>query len=221
MGIVKKNKLHNPQIITDAPPASVTEADIGRLWVDKTNNTVSIAIGNKNDGTPELRNILDTTDLDIIDGGYYKGIDEEFVTLVLQEAGNIHYDNGYDFFTDVVFLENTTQEYDDFYAYYYKEVEDTDSEGYLRTISTDDGVRHIRTAIGTDTYTYNSETYNLVNYTKLTLSQDVKDIVEIKFDNKDTLENGFILLDDNRTILIYADPEGFFAGKTVKVKYLL
>jgi len=221
MGIVKKNKLHNPQIITDAPPASVTEADIGRLWVNKSNNTVSIAIGNKTDGTPELRNILDTTDLELIDSGYYRGIDEEHADIVLQEAGDTHFDSGYDFFTDPFYLSNATQDDDDFYSYYYNEVPETSSEGYLRTISTDDGVKHIRKANGEDTYQFDDTTYNQVNYTKITLNQDIKDIIEIKFTNKDTIDHGFILLDDKRTILIYSDPEGFFIGKSVKVKFLI
>ena len=221
MGIVKKNKLHNPQIITDAPPTVVSEADIGRLWVDKATNTVSIAIGNKDTGIPELRNILDTTDLETIDGGYYRGIEEEFGIIELQTTGDAHFDAGYDFFTDSVYLENTNQTYDNFYSYYYKEVATTGSAGYIRTISTDSGVRHIRPAIGTDTYQYNSETKKLVNYSKIQLTADAKDIVSITFDNKDTLEAGFTLLDDNRTILIYADPEGFFINKTVKVRYLV
>jgi len=221
MGIVKKNKLHNPQIITDAPPASVTEADIGRLWVDKSNNTISIAIGNKNDGTPELRNILDTTDLELIDSGYYRGIDAEFADIVLQTSGDTHYDDGYDFFSDSTYLPNTNQAYDDFYAYYYKEVEDTDSEGYLRTISTDDGVKHIRMANGTDTLVIGDDTFNHVNYTKIILTKDIKGILDIKFDNKDVIDHGFTLLEDKRTILLYCDPEGFFIGKTVKVKYLI
>jgi len=82
MGIVKKNKLHNPQIITDAPPSTITESDIGRLWVDKTNNTISIALGNTTTGIPELRNLLDSNDLATIDGGYYRGISEEFADII-------------------------------------------------------------------------------------------------------------------------------------------
>jgi len=217
----KKNKLYNPQIITDTIPSTVSDMDIGRIWVDKVSNTISIAVGNKDTGNPELRNILDTTDLETIDNGYYKGVSEEYATIEPQVDGDLHFDNGYDFFTDKVYLENATQEYDDFYSYYYKEVDDTSSAGYIRTISTDAGVKHVRLAIGTDTYKYNDDTKNLVNYSKIKLTNSAKDIVSITFDNKDTLEAGFTLLDDNKTILIYADPEGFFLNKTVKVKYFV
>lgn len=221
MGIVKKNKLHNPQIITDAPPSSVTEFDIGRIWIDKTNNTVSVAIGNKTTGAPELRNLLDSSDLVQIDQVYYSGIGEEFALIEPQTAGDSHYDNGYDFFTDSVYLQNNNQVYDDFYSYYYKEVPATSSNGYLRTISTDFGVKHIRPAVGTDSYIFESITYNLIKYTKIILSREIKTVLEIKFDNKDTIDHGFSLLSDNKTILLFCDPEGFFNGKTVKVKYLI
>lgn len=221
MGLNKKNKLHNPQIVSETPPTSVTTSDVGRLWVDPLNNNLVMAMGNKIDGTPELRSLLDTTDYQDIDDVYYKGVGEEFVDIILQISGDLHYDSGYDFFMDTVYLENSDQTSDDFYAYYYKEVADTNSEGYLRTISTDAGAKDIRLAVGTDTYVYDTVTYNLVNYTKLVLAQEVKDIIEIKFGNKDTIEKGFILLEDKRTILLYSDPEGFFIGKTVKVKYLL
>ena len=220
MGIIKKNKIHNPQIITDTAPTTITADDIGRLWVDKTTNTVSIAMHHKTTGAPELRNFLDSTDTIEIGNKYYSSISEEFATIELQVAGDEQYDFGYDFFTDAVFLENTNQAYDDFYSYYYKEVPETTSNGYIRTLSTSNGIKHVRRANGHDTYTYNSAQYNLVNYTKITLAQEIKDIIEIKFYNKDVLENGYKLLDDKKTILIYADPEGFFVGQTVKVKYL-
>jgi len=221
MGIVKKNKLHNPQIITDAPPATVTEADIGRLWVDTANNSISIALGNTDTGAPELRNLLDSNDLALIDDGFYRGMSEEVATIVLQTQGDTHFDNGYDFFSDSTYLKNATQAYDDFYAYYYREVPNTNSLGYVRTISTDDGVRHIRNANGSDTYDFNSVTTNHVNYTKINLSKTIKGVLEIKFDNKDVIDHGFTLLPDKQTILLYCDPEGFFKGKTVKIKYLI
>ena len=220
MGIIKKNRIYNPQIITDSAPTTITSEDIGRLWVDKTTNIVSIAMPHKTTGAPELRNLLDNTDSLEMGSKYYSSIGEEFAEIELQVAGDEHYDFGYDFFTDVVFLENTNQEFDDFYSYYYKEVPETTSNGYIRTISTDDGVKHIRMANGNDTYTYNSTEYNLVNYTKIILSKEIKDIIEIKFDNKDVLVYGYKLLNDKKTILIYVDPEGFFIGKTVRVKYL-
>ena len=221
MGLVKKNKLHNPQIITDNIPTTITSDDIGRLWLDKTSNTLSIAVGNKTTGRPEVRELLDSSNLESIDSKYFSDIIQESAIIVPQVPGDTHYDNGYDFFSDPIFLKNTNQVYDDFYAYYYKEVEDTGSAGYLRTISTDSGVRHIRAATGSDVYTFNSTQYKLVNYSKIVLTADTKAIVSIIFDNKDELTNGYILSDDKRTILIYADPEGFFLNKTVKVKYLI
>ena len=221
MGLIKKNKIHNPQIITDAVPSTISDNDIGRLWIDKSNNTISIAIGNKDTGIPELRNILDTSNYTEMDLKYFTGVEEEMTQIVSQEVGDKHYDYGYDFFTDELYLKNTTQEIDDYYSYFYKEVPDTTSNGYLRTISTDNGVKHIRTANGKDTYIFNSVTYNLVNYSKINLNKPAKEIISISFDNKDQLTNGYELTQDKKTILIYADPDGAFINKNVKVKYLI
>lgn len=221
MGLIKKNKIHNPQIITDPAPSTVSEEDIGRLWVDTTSNTLKIAVRNKSNGVPELRNLLDNTDLGAIDGGFFKGISEEIKTVGLQSAGDLHFDNGYDFFSDYIFLSNTTQTYDDYYSFFYIEVPDTSDSRYLRTISTDQGVKHIRKAIGTDLYQYNSTSYNVVKYTKIILDNVAKEIVDIKFENKDSLIVGYTLENDGKTILIYSDPDGFFNGKKVIVKYLI
>jgi len=218
---IKKNKLHNPQIITEQPPEEIVEKDIGRIWIDKTNNNMRIALNSKVDGTPELRNMLDTNDLLDIDKTFYKGVSTELATIVLQENGDSHYDNGYDFFNDSTFLNHSTQEYDDYYAYFYKEVEDTDSPGYLRSIATDDGTKHIRIALGDDTYEYDNDTYNLVNYSKIVLQNKIKDIIDITFSNKDSIQHGYTLLDDNQTILIYIDPEGLMVGEQVTIKYLI
>jgi len=221
MGLVKKNKLHNPQIVSDAPPVSITSNDIGRLWVDKITNTMSIAIGSKIDGSPELRNILDSNDLNDIDNNFYKGISEEFADITLQVSGDKHFDNGYDFFDDSIFLENSNQDLDDYYSFFYKEVADSTSIGYIRSISTIDGVKHIRAANGNDSYLYDDNTISHVKYSKIILTTKVKDIISITFDNKDILESGFELQSDKQTILIYADPEGFFINKRVKVKYII
>ena len=221
MGIVKKNKIHNPQIITDPAPDVVTVEDLGRLWVDTNSNTIKIAVRNKDTGTPELRNLLDNTDLIGIDDNYFKGINEELQMVQLQVSGDFNYDYGYDFFSDENYLTNTTQEFDDYYSFFYLEVPDTSHISYLRTISTDSGVRHIRKATGGDRYLYNGEQTPIVKYTKIVLNNDAKEIVDIIFDNKDALVSGYNLADDNRTIYIYSDPDGFYNGKQVSVKYLI
>lgn len=217
----KKNKIHNPQFVTDAAPSTVQSEDIGRIWFDKTNHAIKLAITNKDTGNPELRNLLDSNNLVDIDNQYFKGTTEEYVNIVAQEAGDKHYDNGYDFFSDPIFIQHSTQETDDYYSYFYKEVPDTSSPGYARTISTDVGVKHVRPAYGSDTYQYNSTTYNLTNYSKIILTTPVKEIIDISFANKDILAAGFELLADKKTILIYADPDGFFINQTVKVKSLI
>ena len=221
MGIVKKNKIHNPQIITDSAPETVGPEDLGRLWVDTNSNSIKIAIRNKETDVPELRNLLDNTDLVDIDGDFFKGINEELQTVELQVSGDMNYNNGYDFFTDEIYLENATQEHDDHYSFFYIELPDTDSPTYIRTISTDSGVRHIRKATGGDTYLYESQTTPVVKYTKIVLDAPAKEIIDIKFENKDSLVTGYSLSDDNQTIFIYSDPDGFYNNKQVMVKYLI
>lgn len=221
MGVVKKNKIHNPQIITDVVPQTVGPEDIGRLWVDAPSNSIKIAVNNKETGQPELRDLLDTTNLEAIDGEFFKGIREEVQTVSLQVSGDKHFDNGYDFFSDEVYLANSTQNDDDFYSFFYVEVPDTNANNYLRTISTASGTKHIRMANGLDTYSYESTDHKIVRYTKITLDNEAKEIVDIKFPNKDSLILGYELAEDNKTILIYSDPDGFFNNKKVIVKYLI
>jgi len=221
MGLIKKNKIHNPQFLTAPAPKSVTEEDLGRVWVDGDTKAFKIAIRNKDTDLPELRNFLDTTDRAEIDETYFKGIKEELQTVELQVEGDEHYDNGYDFFTDPIYLENTTQEYDDYYAFFYMAVVDTTAAGYLRSISTDDGIKHVRKAVGTDGYVYDDQTLPVVKYTKIVLDAPAKEIVDIKFENKDSLTIGYTLTEDKQSILLYSDPDGFYNNKQVMVKYLI
>lgn len=221
MDIIKKNKIHNPQIVTSPTPENVSENDLGRIWVDGVSNTFKIAIRNKDTGIPELRNFLDTTDRDEIDRNYFKGLTEELKTVELQGAGDKHFDEGYDFFSDPIFLENSTQDHHDYYSFFYMEVDNSSSVGYLRSISTVEGIKHIRNAVGTDSYVYDTQTLPLVKYTKIVLDVPAKEIVDIVFENKDSLVLGYVLAEDKRTILIYSDPEGFYNNKQVMVKYLI
>lgn len=218
---IKKNKIHNPQLVTDAIPTSVSQDDLGRMWIDTEHDGIYIAIKNKFTGVPELRSMLDSSTMVAIDGAYFSGIDYEYSEIVAQTSGDKHYDVGYDFFNDPIYIENSTQADDDHYSFYYIEVTDVTSPGYVRSISTENGIKHIRAAIGTDTYEYMTLTYNLVNYSKIVLANPVKEIIDIKFENKDALETGFELMNDKQTILIYADPEGFFLNKIVKIRYVI
>lgn len=224
MGTIKKNKIHNPQFITGNLPDIVKSEDFGRVWLDKTSNKLYLAVKDSG-GNPTTVSMMDSiakNELETqISQQYYKGIGDEYQTIVAQTNGDKHYDQGYDFFNDVVFNNSLTQEQADYYSFFYLELSSTSDAGYLRTITTTEGNKHIRPAIGSDNYTYNSKLEKVVNYSKIVLSQPVKSIVEIKFDNKDILEHGFELLSDGQTILIYCDPEGFFINKTVKVRYLI
>lgn len=218
---IKKNKIHNPQLVTDLVPSTVTEEDLGRMWIDTEHDGIYVAIKNKFTGVPELRSMLDSSTMTAIDGAYFSDIVYEYSLIIPQEAGDKHYELGYDFFNDAIYIENATQENDDFYAFYYIEVSSTDAPNYIRSISTESGIKHVRAANGYDTYDYMSVTYPLTNYSKIVLNSPIKAVVDIKFENKDVLETGFELLNDKRTILIYADPEGFFINSLVKVRCVI
>lgn len=226
---IKKNKIHNPQIITDPVPTEIRAEDIGRLWVDHTQNKIVVAVPN-GDGGAKAKMLLDdenATEIianvaDKVAQSYFIDIRDQYATIIAQTNGDTHYDSGYDFFGDVDFLNSMTQDQEDYYSFFYIEVPSTTSSGYLRTISTVDGSKHIRKAIGADNYVYNSQNQKVVNYSKILLAAPVKDVVEIKFENKDVLEEvGYELQEDKQTILIYGDPEGFFINKQVKVKYVI
>jgi len=221
MSVIKKNKIHNPQLITSAPPSSVGENDIGRLWVDLETDSIKIALRNKGSGMTELRDLLDTDNMSQMNNTYFKGIRNELKNVELQKSGDEHFDNGYDFFSDPIYLENSTQNYDNYYSYFYIEVQETTDPLYLRSISTDVGVKHIRRANGLDSYSYQSQMKPHVQYTKIVLDIPAKEIIDIIFDNKDSLTVGYKLTADKKTILIYSDPDGFFNNKQVLVKYLI
>lgn len=224
MSDIKKNKIHNPQFITEEVPVSITDSDVGRLWVDKANK--KLIIGLTDDGeagvlTDVMTGIDKTVMENDISNTYFSGLSDVYATIVLQVNGDTHYDQGYDFFSDTSFIGNSTQEIDDYYSFFYIEVPTIESSGYLRTVSTSEGDKHIRNAIGSDNYIYNSQTKKIVNYSKINLPFVVKAVVELKFENKDIVDQGFVLHSDKQTILIYGDPEGFFVNKKVKVRYML
>jgi len=220
---IKKNKIHNPQFITDTVPAVITKDDVGRLWIDKVNKKLVVGLNDGVDGATitDVVTGIDKTILEKeISDTYFSGLSDVYAVIELQSNGDKHYDHGYDFFGDTNYLENSTQEIDDYYSFFYMEVASIDTVGYLRTISTDSGDKHIRNAIGSDNYIFNSTTKKVVNYGKIILPFKVKVIIELKFENKDIVEYGFELQDDKKTILIYGDPEGFFINQKVKVRYL-
>lgn len=220
MSEIKKNKIHNPQFITEPVPENISASDVGRLWVDKVNK--KLIIGLADDGeSGMLTDVMTGIDKTDISNTYFSGLSDVYVTIEAQVNGDTHYDHGYDFFADSAYTENTTQDIDDYYSFFYIEVADTETAGYLRTISTAEGDKHIRAAIGADNYVYNSQTKKVVNYSKIILPFTVKAVVELKFENKDVVDQGFELQDDNQTILIYGDPEGFFINKKVKVRYMV
>jgi len=232
MSDTKKNKIHNPQFVTEAVPEIITESDIGRLWVDNVNKKIVIGIAGAEENscvltgliTDDDKNELESSISDIqstVNVTYFSNILDTYATIEPQVNGDKHYDVGYDFFGDDNFIENSTQELDDYYSFFYIEVGSVEDVGYLRTISTDEGDKHIRPAIGADNYTYNNQNKKVVNYSKIILPFAIKGVIELKFDNKDIVEQGFELQEDKQTILIYGDPEGFFINKRVKVRYLI
>jgi len=227
----KKNKIHNPQIVTDSVPDTITSVDFGRMWADKTSKKIVIALTDENNqgvltgliteiDKSEIQNSISTIQT-IMTDTYFSAVGDVYATVVEQVNGDTHYDSGYDFFSDANYTENTNQAIDDYYSFFYVEVPDTISSGYLRTIETTEGPKHIRPAIGSDNYVYNNQAQKVVRYSKITLPFTVKEVVEIKFDNKDIIEQGFDLQSDKQTVLIYGDPEGFFINKRVKVRYLI
>lgn len=223
MAELKKNKIHNPQFISDKVPESITKDDVGRIWVDNISKRFVIGVqGEPNQG--RLVGLLTDDDKNEIKNNvannYFSEIADVNVTIEKQIEGDVHFDKGYDFFSDDVFMKNATQELMDYYSFFYLEVENTNSINYIRTILTDSGEKHIRCATGHDSYSFNNQIFQIVNYSKIVLPTKVKGIIEIKFDNKDTLEYGFTLSLDMKTILIFGDPDGLFLNQTVKVRYV-
>jgi hypothetical protein len=218
MAIINKNKIHNPQIVSDGIPENISNDDIGRIW--NTGNSFKIALTNENKEL-KIKEMLNDDHLEMIDNKYFKEIKEKICVIESQDENDKHYQKGYDFFNDDIFLKNASQEIQDYYSFYYIEVADSSSPGYIRSVSTSDGVKYVRCAIGGDTYTWEGNDYNVVNYSKIKLDEEIKEVVSIIFDNKDILENGYELSEDKKSILIYAEPDGYFIGKQVKVKYLI
>ena len=218
---MKKNKLHNPQIVPSPIPETISDTDIGRIWVDKVTHKFKIALFDSEQQTPIIRDFLDDSHITQFDNKYYTSIEEGYFQIVAQVSGDKHFDNGYDFFNDTDFLNNASQDTQDYFSYFYREVSSTSDNGYLRTISTTDGSKHIRTATGNDIITIDGVDESHVKYSKINLGKKVKSIVSIMFQNKDELVSGFELNDEKDTILIYADPDGVIIGKTVKIKYIV
>lgn len=221
MAFDKKTKIHNPQIVTEVPPQTVSDSDIGRIWLNPNNKTISIALWNKQSGLPELRELLDSADIPDLNSTFINAIIDENVTIIPQTIGDLHFDNGYDFFSDSIFLENASQPEIYFYSFFYKLVDSPESDGYVRSISTSDGVKHVRNIYGTERYVYNSNEYNITNYSKINLSQPVKGVLDIIFDNNDVLQSGYVLSNDKKTIYIFCDPSGTFINKEVKIRYMV
>lgn len=221
---LRKNKIFNPQFVTDETPESISSDDVGRLWVDAKLGKFVVGINDKRKKSNVSVALLTDIDRDDIDekvsNTYFSELIDFYAIIEAQQSGDRHFDAGFDFFTDDVFLKNTDQVLDDYYSFYYVEVENKQSQNYIRTISTQFGEAHIRCANGHDTYLYDNALYKVVNYSKIILPTPVKKVIDLRFDNKDTVENGFILHSDKKTIYIYGDPEGFFLNKTVKVRCL-
>jgi hypothetical protein len=221
MAELKKNKIHNPQFVSDDVPDNISSHDIGRLWLDKTNKRFVVGLPNDS-GHGHTLGLLTELDKDNITQNtantFFSEILDFYCFVEPQITGDKHFDVGYDFFTDIDFIENATQELADYYSFFYLEVESVNSLGYVRTIQTLSGNKFVRLANGTDTYIYNSQPRTVVNYSKVSLPQTVKAVLELKFDNKDVVDRGFILGSDNKTILIYGDPDGFFIDRHIKVK---
>jgi len=194
--------------------------DLESYGIDVEEIITSTVSNMQSDIQSQIQNDIQDNIDEIVDNASSITINNSVETIIPQVNGDKHYDYGYDFFTDELFLGNINQSIADYYSFFYVEVMSTNSNGYLRTISTDEGDKHVRLAIGSDNYIYNNSTKKVVNYSKIVMPFEIRGVIELKFDNNDVVDRGFELQEDNQTILIYGDPEGFFLNKKVKVKYI-
>jgi len=216
---INKNKIHNPQLITDEIPNELSTSDLGRLWINKKQNTISIAV--LNNETVQLNSLMHQDDMTKISNTFYSGVETIFGDIISQEENDPHFESGYDFFSDNIFKELSDDDTDFYYSYFYKEVSGTDDPLYIRSISTVDGVKHIRKVIGTDVVLYDEVEYNHIHYSKIILPYNVKEVVSIMLSNNDEIDTGYILNDEKTIIYLYLDPEGYFIGQRVKIKVLV
>jgi len=219
----RKNKIYNLQFVTDDIPKNITSDDVGRLWIDKNKKKIVVGLVDEHDNSLTTCLLTDFDRVEIVSNAakiYFSEVIDIQATILPQEISNVHFENGYDFFSDELFLTNADQSLNDYYSFFYLEVPSTTSKGYVRTINTVNGETHIRCATGYDVYMYDGNEEQIVNYSKIILPRTVKSIVEIRFENKDIMEKGFFLHSDKKTIFIFGDPEGFFLNSKVKVKCL-
>ncbi len=245
--VIKKNRIHNPQIVSDQIPTVLTVSDIGRLWFDS--NTKVFAIGSVDtNGNYVAKTILDSSSHQTL-------ADTDSLRLV----GTILTLEKADGTTETVDLESILDPnlvIDPEYAHI--SVTNTSVSDGTNTFSTlsqtltvatqatgdkhfDEGYDFLNngfvdnyyvTFYEQDNVTYTVEIGGGVKlkpktglgYSKITFANSksissVNSISEIRFSNGDILRSGFELSNDGRTLFVYCDPEGHYVGKKVTVRF--
>ena len=211
---MKKVKLTNPQIISDKEIlySEFVETDYGLLYIkdhalhivlkDEFDNIVSKKIldvtvleSYKN----ELNSVVEEAKNELADElkkyDIIVGFRSEEVEIKQQEKGDIHFENGYEFFND-----EKLKNIDYFKNFYHKK------NGKLIPYN------------GYDTYYESANFYNHVVYSKLQVKDIIKGIHSISLEKDEILIQEGYTVKDNK-IYFYCDPEGYLVGKTAIVRY--
>ena len=245
--VIKKNRIHNPQIVSDQIPTVLTVSDIGRLWFDS--GTKVLAIGSV-DGQG---NYVAKT---LIDSGSSQTLAE---TNSLSLSGNILTLEKADGTTETVDL-STLIDPDTVVDANYSHISVTGtsvSDG-TNTFSTltqtvtvtaqvsgdkhfNDGYDFLNNGYIDEYYVnfydVNNTTYTVeiaggvklkpktglgfskITFTNSKIIQNLNQISEIRFRNGDVLRSGFELSNDGRSLFVYCDPQSLYVGKQVTIRF--
>ena len=245
--VIKKNRIHNPQIVSDQIPNVLTVSDIGRLWFDS--NTKVFAIGSVDtNGNYVAKTILDSTSHQTLADADSLRLTGTILTL--EKA------DGTTETADLATIIDVATVIDPNYAHI--SVTNTSVSDGTNTFSTlsqtltvaeqvmgdkhfDQGYDFLNNGFVDNYYVsfYELDSFDYtieigigfklkpktgLGYSKITFENSktiasVNSISEIRFSNGDVLRSGFELSPDGRSLFVYCDPEGHYVGKKVTVRF--
>lgn len=245
--VIKKNRIHNPQIVSDQIPTALTVSDIGRLWFDR--NTKVFAIGSVDtNGNYVAKTILDSSS--------HQTLAETDSLRLVGSILTLEKADGTTETVDLSTIIDASTVIDPNYLHI--SVTDSSVSDGTHTFSTlsqtvtvsaqasgdkhfDQGYDFLNNGFIDNYYVsfydQDSEAYTVeigggvrlkpktgLGYSKITFTNSksiasLNSISEIKFSNGDVLRSGFELSPDGRSLFVYCDPEGHYVGKKVTVRF--
>lgn len=234
---IKTNRIHNPQIISDPIPQTITSADVGRIWLDSDTKTLSIG-GVDQNGNFVVKTILDSSSTQSL----AKNNSLTFVNnqLILTKSDNSTETIDLSVFTTMAEIESYVSSlnlqneiieqtvnvvsqtsgdlhYDQGYDFlnngyvddYYVNFYIQENEAF--TVTLGDGTK-VKPKTG-------------LSFSKITLLNSktistISNIKELSFNNGDVLKTGFALSPTGSSVLLYCDPTGKYIGKQATIKFI-